>query len=192
MRALRKAVVVAVALTLATAACGDDDESATTSTTEAPTTTADDTTSTTAAEGTTTTAAESELGDQPTFRDDGPSGSGCEPGEDELPDGWWYGDLIVPPGVGLSFDLACYYTGAAAEAEAASRGDEVTNDYYVVDDNDLERMLAIAEGATASCVDPAAQIQLVDCTPPDVAGDWNVWVRVVDGAVDRMIEQYAP
>lgn len=189
-------VLVTAAAVLAVTACGDDDTAATTTTAESSTTTAGETT-TTAGE-TTTTAAETtttaggELGDEPPFHDDGPSGSGCEPGRDELPDGWWYGDLIVPPGVGLSFDLACYYVGPAAEAAAAERGDEVTNDYYVVNDNATERTITIADGATASCVEMGTAVEMVDCTPPDVAGDWNVWIRVVGGEVDRMVEQYAP
>jgi hypothetical protein len=190
MRAHVATAMGALLLVVAVAACGDDDGEVGSTTTVAADTT---TTTTTAAEGsTTTTVTGTDLGDEPAFHDDGPSGSGCTAGTDELPDGWWYGDLIVPPGEGLAFDLACYYVGPAAEAEAASRGEEVNNDYYVVDDNPVDRSITIAAGATASCVDLSGSLMMVDCTPPDVAGDWNVWIRVVGGQVDRIVEQYAP
>ena len=194
MRARRHMAVLLLGPMLAfgLAACGDDDDTTTTTTAGGSTTQPDDTASTTTASDETTTTSGEALGEEPPIHDDGPSGSGCEPGDGDLPDGWWYGDLIIPPGEGLSFDLACYYVGAAAEAEAASRGDEVNNDYYVVNDNPTERSITIAAGATASCVDLGAQALMVDCTPPDVAGDWNVWIRVVGGQVTRMVEQYAP
>jgi hypothetical protein len=120
------------------------------------------------------------------------SGSGCRPGGDALPDGWWYGYLDGPVGTDLTFDLACYYIGAAAEAEAASRGDEVNDDYYVVNDNPLLRTVPVADETTASCVDLASDLEEVACTPADVAGPWAVWLRVQDGEVNRIWEQYAP
>jgi hypothetical protein len=179
-RALLFGPFAVVVLLVAVAGCGGDDEPLTTSTT------------TTAGATTTTAAAGDALGEEPPFHDDGPSGSGCTPGSDELPDGWWYGQLIRADGQNTLFDLACYYTGPAAEAEAARRGEEVDNDHYVVDDNPADRAVTIAEDATASCVELGAGLQMADCTPDDVAGDWNVWIRVVDGEVDRLVEQYAP
>ena len=182
------------------AGCGtdDDDGAAGDDTSTTQTTSKDDTTSTTAGSTTTPddypaeTTSPAGLPDEPPFRDDAASGSGCTPGGDDLPDGWWYGSLESPPGDDLTVDLACYYSGAAAEAEAASRGDEVNNDYYVVNDNPQLRTLPVADGATASCVDLATIPQGFDCAPEDAAGDWAVWLRVHDGAVDRIVEQYAP
>lgn len=185
-------LLVGPMLVLGLTACGDDDTATTTTTGDSSTTTSDEATTTTADDTTTTVASGEPLGAAPPSHDDGPDGSGCTPGEGPLPDGWWYGTLSAPPGVGLDFDLACYYTGTAAEAEAAARGDEVTNDYYVVNENPAKRSIDIAAGATASCVEMGAGVQMVDCAPEDVAGDWAVWIRVVDGEVDRLLEQYAP
>lgn len=176
-------MAIAVVASVVAGCSDDDDRSATTTTTEATTTTA-------AESSTSTTAA---LTDEPPLLDDDVSGSGCTPGDDEeLADGWWYGTLTEPVTEEVVFDLACYYVGAAAEAEAASRGDEVTNDYYVVDENPLLRALEVTEGATASCVALGAGLEMVDCSPSEVAGDWAVWLRVRDGDVDRIVEQYAP
>ncbi|MEQ1788046.1 MAG: hypothetical protein ABL966_13410, partial [Acidimicrobiales bacterium] len=129
----------------------------------------------------------------PPRREDAASGSGCAPGgSDDLPDGWWYGTIAGPVGADVDFDLACYYIGAAAEAEAASRGDEVNNDYYVVNENPQVRTLTVAAGASATCVEMDGNIDGADCSPTDVAGDWAVWLRVQGGEVDRIVEQYAP
>jgi hypothetical protein len=186
-------LVVGALLLAALTACGGDVGDATTDTTAGTSTTTIEATTTTAGGSTTTTAGGQALAERPPIDEEGPSGSGCTPGDaDVLPDGWWYGRLVVPPGEGLDFDLACYYVGAAAEAIAAERGDEVSNDYYVVDDNPAVRPLTIASGATASCVQLETTLEMVDCTPPDVDGEWALWIRVVDGEVDRMVEQYAP
>lgn len=192
--ALVPALAIAATLVMLVAGCGDDDDDArdTTSTTEAgagTTTTAAPTSSSSE----TTTGGDGELlGDGPTFAEDAASGSGCTPGEGDLPDGWWYGGISAAPTTTLEFDLACFYVGPAAEAEAASRGDEVNNDYYVVNDNPAVRSLPVSARASAECVQLETNLEMVECTPADVAGDWTVWVRVVDGEVDRILEQYLP
>lgn len=188
----RLAAAALAALLLLSAACGGDDdgERADTTTTTAPDSTTTSTpASTTTTEATTTTVP---LGDEPTFRDEGPSGSGCTPGSDVLPDGWWYGTVAVPVSGTVELDLACYYVGPAAEAEAASRGDEVNNDYYVVNDNPAVRSVPVAAGATAACVELESGLTTHPCEPAEVAGDWAIWIRVVGGEVDRIVEQYAP
>lgn len=187
----RRAALCAAALALVIGACGGDDETADTSTT-ATTTTTDRATSSTTAPTSTEHTAGGGVGDEPTFHEDGPSGSGCTPGAGELLDGWWYGTLSGPPSSSLELDLACFYVGPAAEAEAASRGDEVNNDYYVVNDNPAVRMLPLGTDATASCVDLDPVLEMVDCPPSEVAGDWTVWVRVAGGEIDRIWEQYLP
>jgi hypothetical protein len=171
------------------AGCGDDDEASegTTSTTmESSTTTS------TAPPSSTTNGGEATLPEEPPIREDAVSGSGCTPGPGELPSGWWYGTIDGAPDGTLRFDLACYYVGAAAEEEATTRGDEVNNDYYVVNDNAQVRTVAVADDATASCVQLGAGVESTPCEPNEVAGDWAVWIRVQDGEVDRIIEQYAP
>jgi hypothetical protein len=182
-------LLMILALTLLVAACSDDDgdvaaSDGTTTTTE--TTTSDE-------DGSTTTSPPDEpLEDEPPLHDDGPSGSGCTPGNEELPDGWWYGLVDGEIGSEVSVDLACYYIGAAAEAEAQARGDEVNNDHYTVNDNEQLRTLVVADDATARCVELGSGVQTTDCEPGDVDGPWAVWLRVDDGAVDRVVEQYAP
>ena len=172
-------------------ACSDDDDGDEVA--EATTTTAPaDTTTTIPPADTTTTTAEA-LGDEPPFHDDGASGNGCTPGDGAgLPDGWWYGSVVGAPDAEVDFDLACYYVGAAAEEIASERGDEVNNDYYVVNDNETVRTLSVDPDASATCVDLTGSLSMVDCPPSDVDGEWAVWLRVQDGAVDRIVEQYAP
>jgi hypothetical protein len=197
----RPLVALGVVAVLA-AGCGSDDgedagdDSSTTETTakDDKTTTTGEGTTTTGDDypGSTTTTSGSSLPDEPPFHDDAASGSGCNPGPRDLGDGWWYGTLEGPPGAEVSFDLACYYVGTIAEAKAASRGDEVTNDYYVVNDNEQVRAVPLAGGATGSCVELGATLDSVDCAPAEMSGDWAVWIRVQDGYVDRIVEQYAP
>ena len=185
--------MVGVLLVGAMAACIDvdssDDEDSTTTTVAA-----DDTTTTSAApDATTTTAAPADLGDEPPFHEDGPSGSGCEPGDDTgLPDGWWYGTVDGEVGDSVSFDLACYYIGDAAEEVAASRDDENPSGVYVVNDNPSLRSIPLAGDAQTSCVTLEPEVASVDCAPGDLSGNFGVWIRVSDGEVDRLLEQYHP
>ena len=165
--------------------CGSDDDTATT-------TTSDTTTTIAPPESSTTTTTAAPLPDEPPLSDTAVSGSGCAPGAGPLPDGWWYGTVDGPPDPDLAFDLACYYLGDAAEAEAAQRGDEVNNDYYVVNENPAVRDVSVAPGASARCVELGSGVQSVDCDPSEVAGDWAVWLRVQGGTVDLIVEQYAP
>jgi hypothetical protein len=137
------------------------------------------------------------LGDSPAFLTDAASGSGCTPGSGTLPDGWWYGLSVTANAdhTEFTFDLACYYTGPIAETIAAGRGDEVNNDYYVVNDNPTLRTVPVAAGATASCVELGGADLNVPCAIsdiPDSSVPWAVWFRVVGGRVDRAVEQYAP
>lgn len=190
------AALLGVLLAAVAAGCGDDgggsgdDAAPPTSTTVATTTT----------EVTTTTAAPADLGDAPAFGTSGPSGSGCTPGEGELPDGWWYGasvafDPAEGPAGAFTFDLACYFSGDAAYAEGERLGVEVNNDYLVTNDNPTLRTVPLAAGATATCVELGAGVLDVACDPadiPDPETPWAVWFRVVGGEVDRLVEQYAP
>ena len=118
-------------------------------------------------------------------------GSGCSPTGDDLPDGWWYGRLDGAVTSETTFDLACYYTGAAAEEEAAARGDEVNNDFYVVNDNPAVRTVRVEQTPRHRASKPAVS-GTAACSLSDVNGDWAVWLRVQDGEIDRIVEQYAP
>jgi hypothetical protein len=197
MRVRRTAVLMlGPLLAFGLTACGDDDDTTTTTTTTnngSPTTT-DDTTTTTAGETTTTAASGEALGDEPEFHEDGPSGSGCEPGDDTgLPNGWWYGTIDGEVTDSVSFDLACYYTGEAADEVAASRDDEAPSGVYVVNDNPTLRSIPLADDVQTRCVTLEPEVANVDCAPGDLMTDiWDVWIRVVDGEVDRIFEQFHP
>lgn len=176
------------------AGCGDDDSAGDQAGTTLPDQSTESTTTSSEAPSSTSTSVDgSALPDEPPFHADRASGSGCTPGDGTLPDGWWYGSLDGPVTDEVTFDLACHYVGAAAEAEAASRGDEVLNDYYVVNENEALRTIPVAEDATARCVEMGAVVSEVECDPTEVDGSmWAVWLRVADGQVDRIVEQYAP
>ncbi len=69
-------------------------------------------------------------------------GAGCTPASTEtLPAGRWYGFIADANADELSFDLACWFTGTAAEAAASENGAESPppNDYYVRNDSDRLR-----------------------------------------------------
>lgn len=201
MRARTAALLVAL-LAVSVGACGDDggDGAAPETSTTVATSTTTTTTPPPPAE-TTTTAAPADLGDAPAFSAAGPSGSGCTPGAGELPDGWWYGvsvafDPAGGPAGAFTFDLACYFSGDAAYAEGERLGVEVNNDYLVTNDNPTMRTVPVAAGATARCVDLGSGVlEEAACEPSDIPDPelaWAVWFRVVDGRVDRLVEQYAP
>jgi len=66
---------------------------------------------------------------------DGVDGNGCTPGSKPLWDGPWYG-YIGGSDVGtLEFDLACFFTGDRARAEAALDGVSLTGSHYVRNQN---------------------------------------------------------
>jgi len=105
----------------------------------------------------------------------------------------------------VRFDLAYFYTGAKAASEAAERGDEVTDGYYVVNDNPRLRTLAIADDVEVEYVpvDNCCELRSGDIdawlegvlatNPTDYAGT-NVpwWITVEGGAITRIEEQYLP
>jgi hypothetical protein len=202
----RLVVAAAVVLAALGTGCGggETDEKAqpageATTTTTVATTTSPPGSSTTAVPTASTTQPTVVLGDSPPFSADGPSGAGCAPGPGGLPDGWWYGVSVgfnPGPDPAFTLDLACYFVGEAAYAEGERRGEEVTNDYLVVNENPTLRTVPVAAGATAICVDlGSAGLSEVACSPsdiPDPETPWAVWFRVVDGEVDRLVEQYAP
>jgi hypothetical protein len=180
------AVLVLVALL---GACGDDDDVAQATTTTAPT--GGDTTTTTLSEDT-----------APTTAVDGApvaEGSGCAPGPGPLPDGRWYGLVDSASESEVSFDLACWYSASQAEIAAAEDGGEVTNDYYVRNEDDTLRTVAVADDTTVTWY-PSG-------TPDDeteVAYDeWRtaresrgyqlaVWIDVEGGSIISIEEQWVP
>ena len=102
---------------------------------------------------------------------------------------------------GISFDLACWYTGEAAVAASAEDGEESPppNDYYVRNENTQLRLLGVS-AATPVTWYPSGD-------PNDaVAGtyaDWTVfldgqefrnavWVTIASGTVTEIEEQWVP
>lgn len=75
-----------------------------------------------------------------------PEGAGCTPGEGDLSDGVWYGGVREFDDRGISFDLACLFANEAATVAAAEDGEESPppNPFYVRNENDLTRDLAVA------------------------------------------------
>ncbi|HSQ38384.1 MAG TPA: hypothetical protein VLS92_10880 [Acidimicrobiia bacterium] len=180
------------------------------STLESTTTTTAGTTTTTAGT-TTTTAAETFYAVDTTdfFPDVFPGandahGSGCvTPGFDALPNGVWFGFAEGVVGGEITFDLACFFTGAAAEA--AAEADEMEAfDFYVRNQVATTFAVPISPGIrvwyiSVSSADVAAptEIPAVAWPPPDsyleCPGDHcSVWLYVNGGQVTAIVEQYLP
>ena len=164
------------------------------------TVTVETTTTTTMAAATTTSTSPStsttEAGDPLA-----PEGSGCTPGTDILPDGEWYGGVRGFDEQGFSFDLACLYVGDAAEAAAAEDGEESPppNDYYVRNENEAIRMLAVGPDTPVTWYtsgDPNDEVT-------GTYAEWieflatqesylGIWVTVENGAVTEIAEWWVP
>ena len=208
-KVLATAAVVALALGLG--ACSSDDggdgEAADTTTTTAATSS-----STTAAtvEATPTTRRPSPaslpLRIEPSSDGVSPDGDGCEPGDaGALPDGLWFGTITVD-GDGLEIDLACFFTGDAADAAAAeddaSAEVPVANGYYVrlgdgttypVPVTDDTLTIALDQGGASTQFLPQAPgveaaAEAVEASSVPFRG----WVLIVDGVATVIQQQYLP
>ena len=130
------------------------------------------------------------------------SRSGCTPGTTELPDGEWFGYMDDATTTDVTFDLACWFSGTAAEQAATEDGQESPppNDYYIRNVNPTLRTVPVAAGAevnwlpstgdpaTATTVDYTtwlAERETRDFQP-------GVWLTVADGMVTFVEEQYVP
>jgi hypothetical protein len=105
----------------------------------------------------------------------------------------------------VTFNLAYFFDGERAEQEAAERGDEVVNDYYIVDDNPRLRTLPLADEVdvryipVGRCCDleegeiDAWLESILEVNPNDYAGKDAAWWFVVDGGqITRIEQQYLP
>jgi hypothetical protein len=114
--------------------------------------------------------------------------------------------LLLPDGSRrVRFDLAYFYTGARAASEAAERGGEVVDDYFIVNDNPRLRTLPLADDVEVEYIPESnccelqpgnidAWIEAVAATnPTDYAGT-NVpwWFTVEAGEITRIEQQYLP
>lgn len=192
-RGVVRAVAVAVVV-LASAGCGGDDDE--------ETATAPSTTATTAAGASTSvpaTTAPPTTDGAPATEEPDDLAESDEAGRSELEDGrhfgFWSAFEIGDTIAFGEFDLASFLVGAEAEAAAAQRGDEVDNDYYIVNDNPLLRTL-VARGDT--------EVQVLEGGEPDLrpsnvadfaverAEDAGFWVTIEDGIVTEIEQQFVP
>lgn len=132
-----------------------------------------------------------------------PQGSGCSPGLGTLTDGVWFGHVTAWSSASISFDMECWWTGSGALAEAAARGDEVNNDYYITNDVTTVRTVTVAPDAIAYKGDSPWDntAAWVPHTVAEVIADpWGtaadsaliVWIAVNDGVVTSLIVMWVP
>lgn len=129
-------------------------------------------------------------------------GSGCTPGDGALPDGSWFGYVEAASAGSVDFDLACWFTGDAANAAALEDGETevpVPNDYYVRNQNRVLRSVPVADGAKVVWLeDPdPSRPTTSDYLTWRAARDGRtylpgVWLTVAGGEVTEINEQYVP
>ena len=192
-----------LALSLVGAAC-DASASPTTlpgegSTTTIDVTTTEQTTTTTVASDTTTTQATTTTTGSVL---DEAEGSGCTPGQGDLPDGEWFGYALTTGTDEIEFDLACWFTGDAAARAAAEDGEESPppNDYYVRNTNETTRTVSVAADADVvwypNFGDPTSETTVDYSDWIDEAEDRDfmpgIWIVIDDGEVVTISEQWVP
>ncbi len=197
----RRPTIGVITLTLVTACTGSG--AAVTETTGSAVTTAPRTATTTTANATTTvtTAVTTTAVSPTTTAPDGPSGSGCTPGDAvSLPEGEWYGVVVSASPSSIEFDLACWFTGDAAIAAAAEDGAEPPpNVSYVRNDNSQVRSLPVSaetEVIWYPTGDPASEATATFAEWVEGTTSrgllFGVWLDVIDGEVFRIREQWVP
>ena len=170
---LAAVLVIVLALVSALAGCGSDDS-------ETPT-------------GDETSAGQS--------TNDLAEGSGCTPGtETGLPDGRWYGFVESVNDRRVDFDLACFFTGAAAEAAATEDGEGgPPNGFYVRNVNPLIRSLDAAADAMVTWFPDNANPDSKETVTFDewvtgragrAGGQPPVWIETEGGAITAIEEQW--
>lgn len=202
-RSRNNRVVTLTALAgLLLAACAAQGGESTTTTEDVTTTTGRDTT-TTSAPTTTTTSTPTTTGQPPTDSNDLASRSGCKPGTEEtLPDGEWYGYIVDLNASEVEFDLACWFSGDAAVTAASEDGAESPppNDYYVRNENETVRVLAVGSSAEVEYLVNGGDPNTVTTSAyQDWYVEWEVsdfvpgyWLTIQDGEIIRIAQQYVP
>jgi hypothetical protein len=106
----------------------------------------------------------------------------------------------------VRFDLAYFYQGDRAQREAAERGDEAVNGYYIVNDNPKLRTLTLADDVEIEYIPQSACCELqpwdidswfeaigLSTNPGDYPGtNFPWWFTVEGGRVTRIEQQYLP
>jgi hypothetical protein len=129
-------------------------------------------------------------------------GSGCAPGAGPLPDGIWFGFPQAWTTSSIDFDLACFYSGDAAIAEATARGEESPppNDYIITNDNPTLRTVPVAAGAIGHRLDNSIETHVVPfadfiADPGDFQNCFQfclMWLYVNGGEITEIVSQYVP
>jgi hypothetical protein len=118
-----------------------------------------------------------------TVAPDGAFGSGCSPGPGPLPDGEWLGNIAQRRSDEFDFDLVCLVTNEDV-------------DWELVNESTSLRSLAV-DGDVL--VDELSQGDLTQMTttydnwgtePCDISGPCAVWIRILDGHVIYISEQF--
>ena len=129
----------------------------------------------------------------------GASGSGCNPGPGELPDGVWFGMVESVTASTVELDLACFYFGDIAYDIGDDRGEEVDNDYIIVNDNPALRTVPVRPGATVheltsvDFVSTAFEDWPAVADGPSCPGETCiVWLYVNAGQATEIVEQFVP
>ena len=132
------------------------------------------------------------------------SGAGCTPAStDTLPPGRWFGYVTEAQPEQLSFDLACWFEGAAAAAAAAEDGEESPppNDYYIRNDSSRLRIHVVESNVEVVWLrdpgDPATTTttQYTSWIVDRGSRPFNpgVWITTTDDShVVKIEEQYVP
>jgi hypothetical protein len=128
----------------------------------------------------------------------GAQGSGCAPGAGKLPDGVWFGYMKSWSTSQIAFDLACWYSGAAGEAQAAAHGEEFTDDYFVTNDSTTVRLVTVAGDIPAKKAAWDDGIFTLSQVIADPAGSeptnspYPTWIFVNGGVVTELEVQFVP
>jgi hypothetical protein len=124
-------------------------------------------------------------------------GSGCTPGAGKLPDGVWFGFVKTWSKSQVAFDMACWWTGKEAEAQAAAKGIEA-HDYFITNDNATTRLVTVAgdiPAKKAAWDDGVFTLSQVIADPGGTlptSAPYPAWIYVNGGVVTELAVQYVP
>ncbi|KAA3641735.1 MAG: hypothetical protein DWP92_00755 [Armatimonadetes bacterium] len=121
----------------------------------------------------------------------------------EVPDGIWFGFIKAIDTSTVTIDVACFWTGEAANSRAIADGEEPL-DFYIRNNNLSTRSAPLNDTGTAYWLDGAG-----DLTPIAIPmADWPstsstaiqdcpsdhcaAWIYVNGGTVTELVEQYLP
>lgn len=136
----------------------------------------------------------------------GALGSGCAASQGQLPDGAWFGYATAWNATGIEFDLACFYSGDAAAAQASAHNEESPppNDYYLVNEATTTQHLDVAAD-TAAYRTPDGGVGLERIIYADLIANPGpsgsavcpgescaIWVFVNEGRVTEVMWQFFP